>query len=168
MKKLVFGLMLTFLATISINAQRIAVVDIDGILESMSTYQDAQMELDKVAAQWRQDIAKEYDVIKSLYNKYQAEQVLLSEEQRTAKEEEIVEKEKMVRELQKRRFGPEGDLFNKRQELISPIQDKVFFAIEDFAADRGYDLIFDKNGSTGLLFASEEFDKTEAIKKRIK
>lgn len=167
MKKLIFGLVLAFLATVDISAQRIAVVDIDGILESLPEYQDAQAELDKVAAEWRQDIAKEYDVIKSLYNKYQAEQVLLSEDQKKAKEDEIVAKEKQVRDLQKNRFGPEGDLFKKRQELISPVQDRVFFAIEDFAADRGYDLIFDKNGATGLLFASEEFDKTEAIKKRL-
>ena len=103
-----------------------------------------------------------------MYNKYQAQQVLLSEEAQKQKEDEIVSKEAEVRELQRRRFGPEGDLFLKRQELVAPIQEKVFGAIDDFATDRGYDIIFDKGGSTGLLFANEEYDKTEDIKKRLK
>ena len=77
-------------------------------------------------------------------------------------------KEGQVRELQRKRFGPEGDLFLKRQELISPIQEKVFQAIDDFAADRGYDIILDKGGSTGLLFANDEFDKTDDITKRLR
>ncbi len=168
MKNLILSLAIIFSAAFQLDAQKIAVVDINQVLEGMSDYQEAQRELDKVAADWRQEIAKEYDEIKSLYNRYQAEQVLLSDEQKLKKEEEIVEKEKDVRELQKRRFGPEGDLFKKRQELISPVQDKVYFAIEDFAADRGYDLIMDKNGSAGILFASDDFDKTADIIKRIK
>ena len=168
MKNLILCFAVIFSSAFSLNAQKIAVVDINSVLESMDSYQEAQGQLDKVAAQWRQDIAKEYDQIKSLYNRYQAEQVLLSDDQKMQKEEEIVQKEKEVRELQKRRFGPEGDLFKKRQELISPIQDKVYFAIEDFAADRGYDLILDKNGSAGVLFTSVEMDKTEDILKRIK
>lgn len=168
MKKFILGLAVVLLSTFSVSAQKIAVVDINSILENMDDYQAAQAELDKVAAEWRQDIAKEYDQIKSMYNRYQAEQVLLNEEQKIQKEEEIVAKEKDVRELQKRRFGPEGDLFKKRQELISPVQDKVYFAIEDFAADRGYDLILDKNGAAGILFASDDFDKTSDILKRIR
>jgi outer membrane protein len=83
------------------------------------------------------------------------------------KENEIIEKEEQVRNLQRQRFGPEGDLFRKRQELVAPVQEKVFGAIEDFAADRGYDLIFDKNGSTGILFTSDNFDKTADLKKRL-
>ena len=79
-----------------------------------------------------------------MYNKYQAEQVLLSDDIRKQREQEIMDKEAAVRELQKRRFGPEGDLFKKRQDLVSPVQSKVFAAIEDFANDRGYDIIFDK------------------------
>nr|HRD09052.1 OmpH family outer membrane protein [Saprospiraceae bacterium] len=76
-------------------------------------------------------------------------------------------KETEVREMNKRRFGPEGDLFKRRQQLVAPIQDKVFAAIENYAAEKGYDLIFDKAGSAGLLFVKPEFDKTEDIKKRV-
>lgn len=167
MKNVIVGFFLVLLSSSSLMSQKIAVVDINSILEGLTDYKDAEMELDKEAATWRQEIAKEYDLIKSLYNKYQAEQVLLSDEQRKQREDEIVAKEKQVRELQKNRFGPEGDLFKKRQELISPVQDRVYFAIEDFAADKGYDLILDKSGSAGILFAAETIDETEKIRKRL-
>jgi len=72
-----------------------------------------------------------------------------------------------VRELQKRRFGPEGDLFRRRQELVSPIQDEVFNAIENYAEKKGYDIIFDKAGAAGLLYANDEFDKTDEIKREL-
>lgn len=158
---------MVLMLSLTASAQRIAIVDINEILGSFSDYQSAEKEIDNVASEWRQDIAQEYDKIKAMYNKYQAEQVLLNEDQKKQREDEILAAETSVRELQKRRFGPEGDLFNKRQELVSPIQDKVYNAIEDFAADRGYDVIFDKGGSAGLLFVTEEFDKTEDVKKRL-
>lgn len=151
----------------SIEAQKIAVIDITAVLEDMSSYKEAQAELDRVAALWNQEIAEEYDKIKSLYNKYQAEQVLLSDDVKAQREEEIVQKERFVRDLQKRKFGQEGELFLKRRELVNPIQERVFAAIESFARDRGYDLVLDKGGSAGVLFASEEFDKTELIKRRL-
>lgn len=166
-RKLLFSSVLVLGALMISQAQRVAVVDVTNILESMSDYENAQKEIDKLSAEWRQEIAQEYDGIKSMYNKYQAEQVLLSEEVRVQREDEIMNKEKEVRELQKRRFGADGDLFRSRQELVSPIQDKVFQAIEDYAGDRGYDIIFDKSGSAGLLFASEEFDKTTEVKRAL-
>jgi len=164
-KKLFAAFSMVLMLSLTASAQRIAIVDINEILGSFSDYQSAEKEIDNVASEWRQDIAQEYDKIKAMYNKYQAEQVLLNEDQKKQREDEILAAETSVRELQKRRFGPEGDLFNKRQELVSPIQDKVYNAIEDFAADRGYDVIFDKGGSAGLLFVTEEFDKTEDVKK---
>lgn len=167
-KKILFAFSFALLIANVAYSQRIAIVDVNAVLDSMTEYQKAQTDLDKIAADWRQEIAQEYDKIKSLYNKYQAEQVLLSDEVRQQREEEIVAKEGQVRELQKRRFGPEGDLFNKREELVSPIQDLVFTAIENYAADRGYDIIFDKSGSAGLLFASAEYDKTDDILKKVR
>mgnify|MGYP000037101309 CR=1 FL=1 len=94
-------------------------------------------------------------------------QVLLSEDARLQREEEIMEKERIVREIQKEKFGPEGELFRRRLELDQPIQDKVYGAIESYAGDRGYDFIFDKGGASGLLFATDEYDKTADIKKRL-
>lgn len=148
-------------------AQKIALVDINDVLSAMPEYQNAQTELDKIAATWRQEIAQEFDKVKSMYNKFQAEQVLLSTDDKTRREEEIIKKENDVREMQKAKFGPEGALFKKRQEMVSPIQEKVFAAIESYAADRGFDIIFDKGGATGLLFTNPEYDKTADLKKRL-
>ncbi len=150
------------------SAQRIAYVDVDRILESFKEYKDAQQELDRIAAKWRQDIAQEYDLIKGLYNRYQAEQVLLSEEARRQREDEIMNREKEVRDLQKARFGPEGELFRRRQEMVRPIQERVYRAIESYATERGYDFIFDKSGAAGIIFFSPAYDKTDDILNRLK
>ena len=167
-RKLFFAALFSAVSMVALQAQRIAVVDVNYVLESMDAYQKAQEEIDKVAAEWRQEISKEYDKIKSMYNKYQAEHVLLSPEARKEKEDEIMEKERQVRELQKDRFGAEGALFRKRQELVQPIQERVYGAIEDFANDRGYDFIFDKAGSSGMLFSNAEYDKTDDVVRRLK
>ncbi len=167
MKKLMLIVGLVFSMGMTMNAQRIAIVDVGSILDDMTEYKVAQQEVDKIAAVWRQEIGVEYDKIKSLYNKYQAEQVLLSDEQKAGKENEIMEAEKVVREMQKQKFGPEGDLFKKRQELVQPIQEKVYASIEEFASERGYDIIFDKGGSAGILFTSDEYDKTTEVKRKL-
>lgn len=148
----------------SLQAQRIAVVDITAVLEGLETYTTAQAELDRVAEAWRQEIAQEYDKIKGMYNRYQAEQVLLSDEARREREEAIVAAETRVREMQKNRFGPEGELFSRRAELVQPIQDKVYAVMQKYAESKGYDLIFDKGTSAGLLFSKPTFDKTDEFK----
>jgi len=160
-------ILLSLLMSFTSYAQKIAVVDINAVLQELPEYLNAQQDIDKIAAEWNQEIAGEYDKIKSLYNKYQAEQVLLSDEVKAQREEEIMQKEKIVRELQKRKFGSEGELFLKRREIINPIQEKVFGAIESFALDRGYDLVLDKAGSAGVLFVGDDFDKTDLIKRRL-
>jgi len=159
-----FSLFLTGLAT----AQRIAYVDVTAVLESLPEYQKAQEQLDKLATQWRQEIAQEQDKIKGMYSKFQAEQVLLSEDMKKQREEEIVAKEKEVRELQRQKFGPEGALFKKREELVKPIQDRVYSAIEKYAQDKGFDFIFDKGSASGMLYADKRYDKTEDLKALLK
>jgi outer membrane protein len=163
---IVGAVMLSMIAT-SVSAQRIAIVDIQAVLNGMPEYQTAQQELDRIAAEWRQEIAKEYDKIRAAYNKYQAEQVLLSDQAKQERQNEIMELETQVREMQKNRFGAEGDLFKKRQDLVRPIQEQVYGAIEEYADDRGYDFIFDKGGATGLIFSSDEYDKTDDIKRKV-
>ena len=153
-----------FLSVANLQAQRIAVVDITAVLEGLETYTAAQAELDRVAEAWRQEIAQEYDKIKGMYNRYQAEQVLLSDEARREREDAIVAAETRVREMQKNRFGPEGELFSRRAELVQPIQDKVYGVMQKYAEQKGYDLIFDKGTSAGLLFSKPTFDKTDEFK----
>ncbi|MBX2815877.1 MAG: OmpH family outer membrane protein [Saprospiraceae bacterium] len=154
--------------SLTLSAQKIAIVDIAQVLDNMDTYQKAQQELDDIAKTWQQEIAMEHDKITSMYNKYQAELVLLSEEMKKQKEDEIMAKEREVRDMQKAKFGPDGELFQKRQSLVSPIQEQVYSLIQDYANDRGYDIIIDKGGSSGILFTNERYDKTEDILRLVK
>lgn len=163
-KKIFSTALFALLLTVGAFAQKIAIIDVTAVLEGMPDYQKAQEQLDKVATQWRQEIAVEQDKIKAMYSKFQAEQVLLSEEMKRQREEEITAKEKEVRELQRQKFGPEGSLFKKREELVKPIQDKVYSTITSFAESKGFEFIFDKGSASGMLFADKKYDKTEDIK----
>jgi outer membrane protein len=167
LKKIVLSMLMSAAMIAGASAQKIAVIDMAKIMDSVEDYKKANEDLDKIAAKWRQEIAVEYDKIKGLYNKYQAEQVLLSEEQRKQKEEEIMAKEKDVRDLQKDKFGPEGALFKKRQDMVKPIQELVYTAIEKYSNTRGYDFIFDKGSSSGLIFSNAANDKTDDIIKEL-
>ena len=166
-KSSIFTLALISFTSATATAQKIAYCDVNKILNSLKEYKTAQKQIDDLAAKWRREIAEEYDQIKGMYNRYQAEQVLLSDEVRRQKEEEIMVKEKEVREMQKQKFGPEGALFKKRQELVEPIQEKVYSAIENFANDKGFDFIFDKGSASGMIFSNERYDKTEDIMKEL-
>jgi len=166
-KKAMFVVIIASISSFSADAQKIAYVDVNKILNSMKEYKTAQKQIDDLAAKWRREIAEEYDQIKGMYNRYQAEQVLLSDEVRRQKEEEIMNKEKEVRDMQKQKFGPEGALFKKRQELVAPIQEQVYTAIENFANDKGFDFIFDKGSASGMLFSNARYDKTDDILKEL-
>jgi outer membrane protein len=163
MKRILLAAAAALVLTFSANAQKIAIVDINQVLNSLADYKKAQDDLEKIAQKWRGEIAQQQDVIKGLYNRYQAEQVLLNDTQRKQREEEIMNKEKEVREAQRVKFGAEGELFKRRQELVKPIQDKVYAAIERFATEKGYDLILDKSSSAGLIFANPTYDKTSLV-----
>ncbi len=159
-----FLLTFSFFAT----AQKVAVIDIAKIMEAVPEYKTANDDLDKTANKWRQEIAQENDKLKGLFNKYNAEQVLLTDEQKKQKEDEIMAKEKEIRDMQRDKFGPEGALFKKRQELVKPIQDRVYTSIQKYAESRGFDFIFDKGGSAGLIYNNPNFDKTDEIIKDLK
>ena len=167
-KKILLSVATMLFLSLSLSAQKIAIIDVNQVLNALPEYKQAQDELDKVALKWRGDIAQQQDVIKGMYNKYQAEQVLMNDEARKKREDEIMGKEKEAREAQRVKFGPEGELFRKRQELVKPIQDKVYTAIEKFANEKGYDLILDKSSSAGLIFANATYDKTQNIVDMVK
>lgn len=166
LQKILTGLIFTFMA-FSINAQTIAVIDVNTILENMEDYKNAQKELDKVSEQYRQKVIIEQDKVKAMYNEYEAESVLMTEEMKRNKEDLIVAKEKEIREMQRGYFGPEGELFQKRQELVQPIENKVFAAITEYTQERSIDLVFDKSSSQGLIFVADKYNKTEDIKKKL-
>ena len=163
LKKITLALCTLLLVGGTAIAQKVGIVNTAEVLESIEDYRNSQAELDRLADQWRQEIAQEHDKIKSEYNRYQAEQVLMSDEARRQKEEQIIQMEQQVRDLQKRRFGPEGDLFERRRELVEPIQERVYKAIEDYAAARDYDIILDKSSNAGLIFSNDKYDITRDV-----
>lgn len=153
--------------TVGAFAQRFCYVDANKVLERVPEYKTAQDQLDQTAEKWKQDVAAEYAKVDEMYRKYQADEVLLDATARKQREDEITAKEKSVRDLQKQKFGPEGALNKKRQELVKPIQDKVYAAIEQYASEKGYEFIFDKASMTGMLFANPKQDKTDDIVKKL-
>ena len=152
-----------FCLAMNVNAQKFAYVDSDYILEKVPEYQSAQEQLDKLTLSWQEEIEQIYEIIDQLYKKYQADQILLTQDMKVKRESEIINKEKEVKELQRKRFGPEGDLFTKRQELVKPIQDKIYNAIQDLATEKRYGVIFDKTGELSMLFADPDLDKSDDI-----
>ena len=148
-------------------AQRYAIVDTKFILDKMPEYKDAQKQLDQTSVQWQKEIDDKQATLDKMYKDYEAEQVMLSDELKKKRENELFNKEKEVRDLQRKRFGFEGDLFKKRQELVKPIQDKVYNAIQKIASTRMYDFILDKSEGITVIFADPKLDKSEDILKEL-
>lgn len=144
-------------------AQKYAFVNTQYILENIPEYKAAMQQLDNVSIAWQKEIEDRYAIIDKLYKTYQAEQVLLTEEMKKRRQDEINTKEKDVKELQKQRFGFEGDLFKKKQELVKPIQDKIYNAVKKLATDGGYAVIFDKSSDLVMLFTNPKYDKSDDI-----
>lgn len=164
MKKLLLFLIATALV-FSVNAQRYAVIDSRYILEKIPEYTEAQKKLDQFSALWQQEIDQKQAALNRMYKDYEAEQVMLPDDLKRKREDELFNKEKELRELQKKRFGFEGDLFKKRQELIKPIQDRVYNAIQKLATEKQYDFILDKSEGITVIFADPKLDKSEEILK---
>ena len=162
MKKLIIVL-LVVLSAFQIQAQRYCVIDSKYILENLPEYKQAQTKLDEVSANWQKEIDAKLQEVDRMYKAYQAEQVMLSDEMKKRREDEIIKKEKEAKELQKKRFGFEGDLFKKRQELVKPVQDKVYNAVQKMAASKGYEIIFDKSADLSVFYNDPKFDKSDDI-----
>ena len=163
MKKVILAA-IVFLSTVTISvAQKIGYVDTDYILGKIPEYKAAQAEMDKTSVEWQKEIEVKYGEIDKLYKIYHAEAVLLTEDMKKKRENEIINKEKEVKELQKSRFGVDGELFKKRMELVKPIQDKVYSAVKLVAEKSGLAFIFDKAGQISLLYANSKYDKSEDV-----
>ena len=144
-------------------AQRYAIIDTKFILDKMPDYKLAQKNLDDVAANWQKEIDVLQQELDRMYKDYDAEQVMLTEDLRKKREDQLFVKEKNLRDLQRNRFGFEGDLFKRRQELIKPIQDKVYNAVQKLAVQRGYDFILDKSEGITVIFADPKLEKSEDV-----
>lgn len=164
MKKL-FWILLLMLSwsTVTVRAQKFALVDMEYILKKIPAYERANEQLNQVSKKWMAEVDALNTEAQTLYKNYQSEAVFLSNDQKTKKENEIVEKEKEAAELRKKYFGPDGELFKKRQSLITPIQDEIYKAIKDISNSKGYSLILDRASDAGIIFASPKADISNEV-----
>lgn len=167
MKKITLLLFAVFVSALLLHAQRYAIIDTRYILSKLPEYSEAQKKLDAFSLQWQKEIDDKQAVLDQLYRNYEAEKVMLSEELLKKREDDLFNKEKEVRDLQKKRFGFEGDLFRKRQELVKPIQDKVYNAVQKLAVSRQYDLILDKSEGITVIFADPKLDRSDDVLKEL-
>lgn len=144
-------------------AAKFGYVDTDYILSQIPEYKAAQSELDKTSVQWQKEIDAKYAEVDKLYKAYQADAILLTDDMKKKRENEIINREKEVKDLQKQRFGVDGELFKKRQELVKPIQDKVYNAIKAVAEKAGMGFILDKSGQVSILYANGKYDKSDDV-----
>ncbi len=144
-------------------AQKFGFVDTDYILKHVPDYSNANKQLDLLSKQWQKESDTHFQELDRFYKAYQKDQVLLSDDMKRKREQEIVEKEKEAKDFQKQKFGPDGELFRRRQALVKPIQDRVFKAIQDVAEDGLYAVIFDKAGEPTMLYASPRYDKSADV-----
>ena len=162
MKKIKF-LILFFVITNYSLAQKFAYVDTDYILAKIPEYNQAQDKLDNYSKGWQEEIEMTMQKIEKMYRSYQSEQILLTEEMKSAREDMIFAEEKKVQDLQIKYFGPEGLLFSKRQELIKPIQDKIYDAIQQIATNNKYSVIFDSSSDLIMLYTNNNLDKSDKV-----
>lgn len=162
MKKLIIVFSFLLLAFAG-STQKYAVIDTKYILGKLPDYTKAQKQLDDIAAGWQKELDKQQQDLDKMYKNYDAEQVMLSDDLKKKREDQLYVMEKSLRDLQRQRFGFEGDLFKKRGELIKPIQDKVYNAVQKLAVQRGYDFILDKSEGITVIFADPKLDKSDEV-----
>lgn len=163
MKKIFLILAVSIFTITNSNAQKFAYVDTDYILNKIPDFKQAQDKLDALSADWQKEIENKYADVERMYRAYQQEQVLLTDEMKTKREEAIINKETGAKNLQQKYFGPEGDLYAKRQELIRPIQDKIHDAIQQLAANNKYQVIFDSSSDLIMLYKNDNLDKSDKL-----
>ena len=168
MKKLLFVALMVLGTTMGASAQqRYAVIDTKYILERIPAYKEADAKLKLTGEQWQKEIDDLQVQLDKMYKNYESEQFMLTEALKKKREDELFEKEKQVRDLQKKRFGYEGDLFKERQRLIKPVQDKVYDAIQKIATSRSYDFVLDKSEGITIIFADPKLDKSDDVLKEL-
>ncbi len=151
----------------SVSAQKFAFVDTEYILRNIPAYKTAQDKLDKLSETWQKEVEVKYTEIDKLYKDYQNEKVLLTEELKKKKEDDIMNREKEAKELQKKYFGKDGELFKKRQELVKPIQDDVYNAVKELSVDGGFSVVFDTSAGESIIFSDPKYDKSDAILEKL-
>ena len=156
-----------FCMGLQVQAQKVAVIDMEYILKNIPAYERANEQLGQVSKQWQAEVDALNAEAQTLYKNYQNEVVFLSKEQKKTKQDAIVNKEKQAAELKKHYFGPEGELFKKRTALMTPIQEEVYNAVKDIADLRGYQLVLDRASEAGIIFSSPKIDISSEVLRKL-
>ncbi|MBQ6051290.1 MAG: OmpH family outer membrane protein [Bacteroidaceae bacterium] len=158
-------LLMILLVAVSANAmaQKFALVDMEYILKNVPAYERANEQLNQVSKKWQAEVDALTTEAQTLYKNYQSEAVFLSEEQKTKSEDNIIAKEKEAAELKKKYFGPEGELYKKRESLMAPIQDEIYNAVKEISDQKGYSMVLDRASDAGIIFASPKIDISNEV-----
>ena len=167
MKRLIICAICMICVGLQVSAQKFALVDMEYILKNIPAYERANEQLNQVSKKWQAEVDALTTEAQILYKNYQNEVVFLSQEQKKAKQDAIVAKEKEAADLKKKYFGPDGELFKKRTALMTPIQDEIYNAVKDIAELRGYQLILDRASDTGIIFGSPKIDISSEVLRKL-
>ena len=151
------------LVGLAANAQKFALIDMEYILKNIPAYERANEQLNLISKRWQGEVEAVALEAQTLYKNYQSEAVFLSEEQKTKKEEEIVGKEKEAQELKRKYFGPEGELYKKRESLMAPIQDEIYTAVKEISDEKGYSVVIDRASAASIIYASPKIDISNEV-----
>lgn len=157
-----FGLAMLMLSTIAF-AQKSGYVNTQSILQLMPEYKTAQQEIDAASQKWQKELEEKYQKIETLYKKYQSEEVLLPDDIKKQRQDEILDAEREAKEFKQKKFGYDGELYKLQDEKVKPLQEKVYNAVETVAKEKKIDFVFDKAGNTGLLYTNALFDLTDLV-----
>lgn len=163
MKKIVLSIIAFFVITLSANAQKFALIDMEYILKNIPAYEMANEQLNTISNKWQGEVEAVQQEAQNLYKSYQADIVFLSPEMKTKRENEVIEKEKAAQDLKRKYFGPEGELYKKRESLVKPIQDEIYNAIKEISEAKGYHVIVDRASAMSIIFASPKIDISNEV-----
>ncbi len=163
MRKSILFIMLLFGSFLAANAQKFALIDTEYILKNIPAYERANEQLNQISKKWQSEVEILAKEAQTMYKNYQSESVFLSDEQKSKKEEEIVAKEKEASELRRKYFGPDGELFIKRESLMKPIQDEIYNAVKEISEQKSYSLVIDRASASDIIFASPKIDISNEV-----
>ena len=167
MKKFLLVCLITLSAALTANAQKYALLDMEYVLKNIPAYERANEQLNQVSKKWQAEVEALNTEASTMYKNYQNEMVFLSQEQKKARQEAIMKKEKDASDLKRKYFGPEGELFKKRESLMSPIQEEIYTAVKEIAELRGYSLVLDRSSDTGVIYGSPKADISNEVLQKL-
>ena len=167
MKKFLLVCLITLSAALTANAQKYALLDMEYVLKNIPAYERANEQLNQVSKKWQAEVEALNTEASTMYKNYQNEMVFLSQEQKKARQEAIMKKEKDDSDLKRKYFGPEGELFKKRESLMSPIQEEIYNAVKEIAELRGYSLVLDRSSNTGVIYGSPKADISNEVLQKL-